>query len=41
MVVVLLEGILEIHIIKISNVLMPVPQPDNSLMDFLVTCEGT
>uniref|UniRef100_A0A250YJR6 Transmembrane glycoprotein NMB n=1 Tax=Castor canadensis TaxID=51338 RepID=A0A250YJR6_CASCN len=37
----IVEGILEIHIIKISNVLMPVPQPDNSLMDFLVTCEGT
>ncbi|XP_066095908.1 transmembrane glycoprotein NMB isoform X3 [Saccopteryx bilineata] len=35
------EGILEVNIIEMTEVLMPVPQPDNSLMDFIVTCQGT
>ncbi|XP_010628354.1 melanocyte protein PMEL-like, partial [Fukomys damarensis] len=41
MVNILLEGILEINIIQIADVLSPELQPDNSLMDFTVTCEGT
>uniref|UniRef100_A0A8C6W7E5 Transmembrane glycoprotein NMB n=1 Tax=Nannospalax galili TaxID=1026970 RepID=A0A8C6W7E5_NANGA len=38
--IIIVEGILEINIIQIADVLMPEPQPDNSLMDFIVTCEG-
>lgn len=41
MVIILLEGILEINIIQIADVPRPVLQPENSLMDFTVTCEGT
>lgn len=37
----LLDGILEVNIIKMTDVLMPVPQPDDSVVDFVVTCEGT
>ncbi|XP_038541882.1 transmembrane glycoprotein NMB isoform X1 [Canis lupus familiaris] len=36
----IVEGILEVNIIQMTDVLMPVPQPDNSLMDFVVTCQG-
>lgn len=36
----LLEGILEVNIIQVTDVLMPRPQPDNSLVDFVVTCHG-
>lgn len=39
--VVLSEGILEVNIVEMTEVLMPVPQPDDPLMDFVVTCEGT
>ncbi|XP_047681893.1 transmembrane glycoprotein NMB isoform X2 [Prionailurus viverrinus] len=37
----IVEGILEVNIVRMTDVLMPVPQPDNSLMDFVVTCQGT
>ncbi|XP_003467978.1 transmembrane glycoprotein NMB [Cavia porcellus] len=37
----IVEGILEINIIQIADVPRPVLQPENSLMDFTVTCEGT
>ncbi|XP_012514894.1 PREDICTED: transmembrane glycoprotein NMB [Propithecus coquereli] len=37
----IVEGILEVNIIRMTDVLMPVPQPDNSLIDFVVTCQGT
>lgn len=36
----IVEGILEVNIIQIANVPMPTSQPDNSLMDFIVTCKG-
>ena len=35
-----LEGILEVNIIQVTDVPMPGPQPDNSLVDFVVTCQG-
>lgn len=37
---VLLDGILEVSIIQMTDVLRPEPQPDRSLMDFVVTCQG-
>ncbi|XP_077631494.1 transmembrane glycoprotein NMB [Crocuta crocuta] len=37
----IVEGILEVNIIRMADVLMPAPQTDNSLMDFVVTCQGT
>ncbi|XP_057587521.1 transmembrane glycoprotein NMB isoform X2 [Hippopotamus amphibius kiboko] len=37
----IVEGILEVNIIQVTGVLMPVPQPDNSLLDFVVTCQGS
>ncbi|XP_053464932.1 transmembrane glycoprotein NMB [Nycticebus coucang] len=37
----IVEGILEVNIIQVTEVLMPMPQPDNSLIDFVVTCQGT
>ncbi|XP_001497861.1 transmembrane glycoprotein NMB isoform X1 [Equus przewalskii] len=37
----IVDGILEVNIIKMTDVLMPVPQPDDSVVDFVVTCEGT
>lgn len=40
MVAVLLEGILEVNVIQIADVPVPMPQPENSLMDFTVTCKG-
>lgn len=36
----IVEGILEVTIMQTADVLMPSPWPDNSLMDFIVTCEG-
>lgn len=39
--VVSLEGILEVNIIQMMDVQIPPAQPDNSLMDFVVTCQGT
>ncbi|XP_014641879.1 PREDICTED: transmembrane glycoprotein NMB [Ceratotherium simum simum] len=36
----IVDGILEVNIIKMTDVPMSPPQPDNSLMDFVVTCEG-
>lgn len=36
----IVEGILEVSIIQIADVPKPVPQPDNSLKDFIVTCKG-
>lgn len=39
--VVLLDGILEVNIIQMTSVQIPPPQPDSSLMDFVVTCHGT
>ncbi|VTJ84795.1 Hypothetical predicted protein [Marmota monax] len=37
----IVEGILEVNIIQIADAPMPRPKPDNSLMDFVVTCKGT
>lgn len=37
----IVEGILEVNIIQIADVARPVLQPDHSLKDFTVTCEGT
>uniref|UniRef100_A0A8D2DHR9 Transmembrane glycoprotein NMB n=1 Tax=Sciurus vulgaris TaxID=55149 RepID=A0A8D2DHR9_SCIVU len=37
----IVEGILEVNIIQIAGAPMPKPKPDNSLMDFVVTCRGT
>lgn len=39
--VVLLEGILEVNIIQMTDVQMAMPQPADSLMDFVVTCQGS
>lgn len=39
--VTIVEGILEVNIIQMTDVLTPAPQPDSSLMDFVVTCQGT
>lgn len=39
--VTIVEGILEVNIIQIADAPMPRPKPDNSLMDFVVTCKGT
>ncbi|KAK7821829.1 hypothetical protein U0070_004793, partial [Myodes glareolus] len=36
----IVEGIVEVSIIQIADVPMPMPQPDNSLKDFIVTCKG-
>nr|XP_021525838.1 transmembrane glycoprotein NMB [Aotus nancymaae] len=37
----IVEGILEVNIIKMTDILMRVPRPDNSLIDFVVTCQGS
>ncbi|XP_029090265.1 transmembrane glycoprotein NMB [Monodon monoceros] len=37
----IVEGILEVNIIQVTDVLMPVPQPDNPLVDFVVNCQGS
>lgn len=37
----IVEGILEVNIIQVTDVLMPGPQPDDSLVDFVVTCQGS
>lgn len=36
----IVDGILEVNIIQMTDVVTPVPQPDKSLMDFVVTCQG-
>ncbi|MEJ1279523.1 transmembrane glycoprotein NMB [Cricetulus griseus] len=36
----IVEGILEVNVIQIADVPVPMPQPENSLMDFTVTCKG-
>lgn len=36
----IIDGILEVNIIEVADVPMPTLQPDNSLMDFIVTCKG-
>ncbi|XP_051008377.1 transmembrane glycoprotein NMB isoform X2 [Acomys russatus] len=36
----IVEGILEVIVIQVAEVPMPMPQPDNSLLDFTVTCKG-
>lgn len=36
----IVEGILEVNIVQIADVPTLTPQPDNSLMDFTVTCKG-
>uniref|UniRef100_A0A452S8Z5 Transmembrane glycoprotein NMB n=1 Tax=Ursus americanus TaxID=9643 RepID=A0A452S8Z5_URSAM len=36
----IVDGILEVSIIQMTDVLRPEPQPDRSLMDFVVTCQG-
>ncbi|XP_059568542.1 transmembrane glycoprotein NMB [Myotis daubentonii] len=40
-IITIVEGILEVNIVDTAEVLMPLPQPEDPLMDFLVTCEGT
>ncbi|XP_024418803.2 transmembrane glycoprotein NMB [Desmodus rotundus] len=37
----IVDGILEVSITETTEVVMPVPQPGDSLMDFVVTCQGT
>ncbi|KAG8514696.1 Transmembrane glycoprotein NMB [Galemys pyrenaicus] len=37
----IIEGILEVNIIQMTDVLLSMPQPDDSLVDFVVTCQGT
>lgn len=37
----IVEGILEVNIIQMTDVLMPMPQTGDSLMDFVVACQGT
>nr|XP_010966919.1 transmembrane glycoprotein NMB [Camelus bactrianus] len=37
----IVEGILEVNIIQVTGVPMPKPQPENSLVDFVVTCQGS
>nr|BAG64187.1 unnamed protein product [Homo sapiens] len=37
----IVEGILEVNIIQMTDVLMPVPWPESSLIDFVVTCQGS
>ncbi|KAK2508378.1 hypothetical protein MC885_010736 [Smutsia gigantea] len=36
----IVEGILEVNIIQVRDVLVPAPQPGDSLMDLVVTCQG-
>ncbi|KAI5947865.1 transmembrane glycoprotein NMB isoform X1 [Manis javanica] len=36
----IVEGIPEVNIIQVRDVLVPVPQPGDSLMDFVITCQG-
>lgn len=36
----LLDGILQVNIIQMTNVQLTVAQAENSLVDFVVTCEG-
>lgn len=36
----IVEGIVEVSIIQVAAVPVPGPQPDNSLMDFIMTCKG-
>lgn len=36
----IVDGILEVNIIQVADVPIPTLQPDNSLMDFIVTCKG-
>ncbi|XP_015092745.1 transmembrane glycoprotein NMB [Vicugna pacos] len=37
----IVEGILEVNIIQVTDVPMPKPQPENSLVDFVVACQGS
>lgn len=37
----IVDGILDVDIIETTEVVMPMPQPGDSLMDFVVTCQGT
>ncbi|KAF6301704.1 glycoprotein nmb [Rhinolophus ferrumequinum] len=37
----IIEGILEVNIIQMTDVQMAMPQPADSLMDFVVTCQGS
>uniref|UniRef100_A0A2I3M842 Glycoprotein nmb n=1 Tax=Papio anubis TaxID=9555 RepID=A0A2I3M842_PAPAN len=39
--VTIVEGILEVNIIQTTDVLMLLPGPDSSLIDFVVTCQGS
>ncbi|XP_006880452.1 PREDICTED: transmembrane glycoprotein NMB [Elephantulus edwardii] len=40
-VITIVEGILEVNIMQMTNILMPQSQPGNSLVDLVVTCQGT
>ncbi|XP_054581926.1 transmembrane glycoprotein NMB isoform X2 [Eptesicus fuscus] len=40
-IITIVEGILEVNIVDMTEVLTPLPQPEDPSMDFLVTCEGT
>ncbi|CAK6434757.1 unnamed protein product [Pipistrellus nathusii] len=37
----IVEGVLEASIVDVTEVLPPLPPPEDPLVDFLVTCEGT
>lgn len=37
----IVEGILDVNIIQMTDVQRPIPQSDDSLVDFVVTCQGT
>uniref|UniRef100_A0A8C3VN88 Transmembrane glycoprotein NMB n=1 Tax=Catagonus wagneri TaxID=51154 RepID=A0A8C3VN88_9CETA len=37
----IVEGILQVTIVQVTDVLTPGPQPDDSLVDFVLTCQGS
>lgn len=37
----IIEGILGVNIVQMTDVLTVMPQPDDALVDFVVTCQGT
>ncbi|XP_075414417.1 transmembrane glycoprotein NMB [Tenrec ecaudatus] len=37
----IVDGILDVNIIRMTDVPLPVPQPETSVVDFVVTCQGS
>lgn len=37
----IVAGILQVNILQVTDVLTPGPQPDDSLVDFVLTCQGS